>query len=65
MQKEYKTNKLKPCICGYKPNHYTIGYGNTPMYVWCPKCEKRTKGIGGIVQNIIDYWNNEFRLIKL
>lgn len=60
MQIDVKTDKLLPCHCGKKPDHYSIGYGRTPYYVNCVDCIPRTKyvgGCGGYEGHIIDWWN--------
>lgn len=59
-----KTDKLKKCICGFKPDHYSVAYGRTPYSVFCPNCNKQTKGKGGVSQNIVDYWNETARHIE-
>ena len=60
MQVDFQTDKLNSCNCGYKPDHYTVGYGSTPYSITC-KCGKnlyhaKCKITGGI-NNLIDYWN--------
>lgn len=57
----FKTDKLISCLCGFKPEYYSVLYGPTPYTIFCPICIKQTqhyKRIGGCEQNIIDLWNN-------
>ena len=42
MQAEHKSDKINPCRCGFKPDHFTMGYGRTPYLISCPKCKKQT-----------------------
>ena len=35
MQVDKPTKLLNTCVCGRKPDHYTIGYSRTPFYVGC------------------------------
>lgn len=69
MQVERKTDELKPCLCGFKPDHVIIGYGSTPFSVWCPDCKKSTNftkyEVTGCLDNIIDYWNIHVRATTL
>lgn len=59
---EFKTDDLKPCRCGFKPNHYSVYYGNTPYDIWCPNCKKQITStkceVTGWYENAIDYWNS-------
>jgi hypothetical protein len=61
MESKFNTDELKPCICGFKPNHYSVWYGPTPYDIVCPNCRKqsaRTKClVTGWVGHLIDYWN--------
>lgn len=61
MQVEFKTDELVPCRCGFKPDHFTIGYGRTPYDVFCPVCKKQSVHAKCKVtnhhENAIDYWN--------
>lgn len=41
MQVKISTTKLKSCLCGFKPDHVTIGYGRTPYDVYCPACKSK------------------------
>jgi hypothetical protein len=55
-----KTDKLDTCVCGTKPTQYSLGFGSTPYSVHCPGCKKSTNSyreVGGMPQNIIDFWN--------
>lgn len=61
---KFKTDKLLPCLCGFKPTHFIVAYGPTPYSIWCPNCKKQTENyklIGGCEQDIIDLWNNIVR----
>ena len=64
-QVKFKTDKLLECRCGFKPNHYTVGYGSTPYDVWCPNCKKQTTLAKCLVtshsNNLFDYWNTHIR----
>ncbi len=57
----FKTDKFKACVCGHKPDGYSMGYGSTPYIMAC-KCGKQlcqTKYlVTGGEDNLIDYWNN-------
>ncbi len=60
MQVEVKCDKLIPCVCGGKPDHFWIGYGRMPYYGFCPKCGKGTERyieVGGPKENFITCWN--------
>ena len=61
-----KTDKLLPCLCGYKPDSYSTGYGSEPWCIWGPNCKKQTNFthhyISNHVNNLFDYWNNYVRL---
>ena len=61
MQVRKESKELDPCLCGFKPQHYTIGYGRTPYLIRCPECDKQTNfakcKVTGSANNIIDYWN--------
>jgi len=69
MQVQFKTNKLNPCQCGFKPDHYTVGYGRTPYDVFCPNCHKQTTlskcKITGCNENLFDYWNQHISKMTL
>ena len=66
---EFKTDKLKKCKCGFKPNHYLVGYGSTPYDVFCPNCKKQTSfakcEVTGWHGNVIDYWNKHISKLTL
>jgi|ERR1035437_1617287 hypothetical protein len=68
-QVQFKTDELKPCRCGFKPDHYTIGYGQTPYDVFCPNCKKQTTlakcKVTGWNGNLFDYWNNHIAQMTL
>lgn len=64
MQIDKSTDKLLPCHCGHKPDHYSIGYGRTPYYVNCVPCGKLMSGIGGWDTHVIDWWNYHGRFAK-
>ena len=59
---DHPTNELVPCICGYKPTHWSIYYSRTPYDVWCPHCKKQLQfakcKVTGHHENAIDYWNS-------
>lgn len=61
MQSKFKTDELQPCVCGFKPDHYTVGYGTTPYDVFCPDCRKQLAHakclITGCHIHMVDYWN--------
>lgn len=60
-QVDFKTDELIPCQCGFKPDHYSIGYGRTPYDIYCPNCKKQSQfakcQVTGSHYNLIDYWN--------
>src|SRR5688572_11855072 len=64
---DYSTDELVPCKCGFKPDHYSIYYGQTPYDVWCPRCKKQLSfarcRVTGHHSHAIDYWNKH--LFKL
>ena len=68
-QVQFKTDELKPCRCGFKPDHYTVGYGQTPYDVFCPNCKKQTSfakcKITGWNGNLFDYWNKHIAQMTL
>ena len=55
---DQKTDKLDPCRCGFKPDHYSIAYGSTPYSVFCPNCDKQACEVGGPSKDIISFWND-------
>lgn len=61
MRVDFKIDTLNPCICGFKPDHYSVGYGSTPYDIFCPTCKKQTARskclVTGWNGNLIDYWN--------
>ena len=63
---DIKTDELLPCLCGFKPDHYSIAYGSTPYDVFCPNCKKQFTfskyAVTGNKENAIHYWNNYIRL---
>jgi hypothetical protein len=61
MQIDRNTDELLPCHCGFKPDHYSIGYSRAPYYVNCMSCRKLLSGVGGPSENIIDWWNDHGR----
>lgn len=65
MPGEFKTNKIKPCQCGFKPDHYSLGYSSTPYDIWCPNCKKQLNNARcrctGMPDHAIDYWNKHLR----
>lgn len=69
MISNFKTDKLIPCVCGFKPDHYSVAYGKTPYDVFCPVCKKQTTFakclITGWHGNLIDYWNNHIAMMTL
>ena len=63
MQVDFKTDELIPCLCGFKPDHYSVSYGPTPYDVFCPECKKQASlftkyKVSGSPSGIISYWNN-------
>ncbi len=66
---EVKTDELNKCQCGFKPDHYTIGYSRTPYNVYCPVCKKGTNMAKCYVtdhqENLIDYWNSHIAPMKM
>jgi len=58
---EAKTDKFKTCVCGHKPDSYSIGYGRTPYNMSC-NCGKQLVFskylVTGGEDNLVDYWNN-------
>ena len=60
---DFKTDGLKPCRCGFKPDHYSVYYGSTPYDVYCPNCKKQLARAKCQVTNshvnVIDYWNKK------
>lgn len=58
---DFKIDQLVPCQCGFKPDHFDIGYGRTPYDIYCPVCKKQSSmakcKITGSHLNLIDYWN--------
>lgn len=64
---QFKTDEIKPCRCGFKPDHYSIYYGRTPYDIFCPNCQKQTTlakcKVTGHHENVIDYWNNHIRYL--
>ncbi len=60
---DHLTDELEPCLCGFKPDHYSIYYGRTPYNIHCPVCQKYTHDgkclVTGHQSNIIDYWNKK------
>jgi len=69
MISNFKTDELIPCVCGFKPDHYSIAYGSTPYDVFCPECKKQTNFakclITGWYGHLVDYWNNHIAGITL
>ncbi|MEK7556831.1 MAG: hypothetical protein AAB538_02535, partial [Patescibacteria group bacterium] len=61
MQIDKKTNEIEPCECGYKPQHYSIGYGSTPYYISCLGCGKSLHNGTNDPGIIISQWNNDYR----
>lgn len=61
MQVKIKSDEISPCLCGFKPEHVTLGYGRTPYDIFCPQCKKQASiakcQCTGAMENIIDYWN--------
>lgn len=66
---KFKTDELIPCVCGFKPDHYSVAYGNTPYDIFCPECKKQTCLakclITGWHGHLIDYWNNHIAVMTL
>lgn len=66
---DFKTDELEPCLCGFKPDHYSIYYGQTPYCIWCPDCKKQTNFakclVTGHHDNVIDYWNKHISKLTL
>lgn len=58
----FKTDKLKPCQCGYKPDSYNVWYGRTPYNIVCENCKKQLASakcqVTGSSLHLFDYWNN-------
>ena len=54
-----KTDRIEPCQCGFKPDHYSIGYGRTPYSIHCQSCRKSLHG--GCDDRIFDLWNAHVR----
>lgn len=57
----FKTEEINPCICGFKPDHFSVYYGRTPYDIFCPTCKKQTTmakcKVTNSHENVIDYWN--------
>ena len=64
MQIDKPTNTIRPCECGYKPKHYSIGYGRTPYYISCFGCGKSLHDGADDVATIINAWNRDYRKRK-
>jgi len=66
---KFPTDELSPCICGFKPDHYEVGYGQTPYDIHCPECKKQTTmakcKVTGWEGNVIDYWNKHISKLTL
>lgn len=64
---DFKSEEIKPCRCGFKPDHYSVAYGRTPYDINCPNCKKQTAMakcmVTGWYANVIDYWNQHIRHI--
>lgn len=69
MESKFKTNELKPCICGFKPDHYSVSYGKTPYDVFCPVCLKQLARAKCLVTgwhgHAVDYWNKHIAELTL
>ncbi len=61
MQVDRPTNCLARCRCGFKPDHYSIGYGPRPYDVFCPTCRRQVTSycdsLGGYWWNIVWLWD--------
>lgn len=61
MQVDFVTDRILPCQCGFKPDHYIVGYGMTPYDIHCVPCGKQLALakclVTGSPDNAIDYWN--------
>lgn len=60
MQVDTKVSYLARCRCGFKPDHYSTGYGPRPYYVQCTRCGHHSNDwgdLGGWWFNIIWFWN--------
>jgi hypothetical protein len=64
MQIDKQTDKIKPCECGYKPEYYSIGYGDAPYYISCIGCGKSLHDGKDDVNTIINQWNRDYRKRK-
>lgn len=58
-----KLEKPLWCSCGGKVDKVSIGYGRTPYMIHCHNCKCDLHkvlpgGIGGVMQNAIDAWND-------
>ena len=67
MEVKFDTDQLLPCMCGFKPDHYSVFYGPTPYEISCPSCKKHLGQakckVTGSPDNAIDYWNSHIRHI--
>lgn len=57
---DHKTDELNPCVCGFKPQWYSVYYGRTPYDIFCPVCAKQTinyLAFSGNNSTVIQFWN--------
>lgn len=64
MQLDIPNDKIKPCECGYKPDHFTIGYGRKPYSIACLGCGKSLHEGTNDENIIIKAWNRDYRKRK-
>lgn len=62
MQIDHDTSAFLPCVCGFTPTRYSIGYGRRPYYMHCECGKRMSDGIGGLTLTFIACWNNVVRL---
>ena len=59
---DFKTDKLKPCICGNKIESYGLAYGSTPYLLHCKGCGKSINDtpylVTGNDENLFSLWND-------
>lgn len=65
MQIDKLCKEILPCECGYRPTHYSVGYGRFPYYISCLGCGKSLHKGQGYVGNFVKLWNDKYRHIKV
>ena len=60
-----ETESINPCVCGYKPDHYSIAYGRAPYSIYCKGCKKQFMNGSNVSKVFIEQWNSVIRLLEV